>query len=123
MPHCRALRGLSSRSLCRPLGRSGVACAAALGLGWEARLLAAILVVAGLEALRLAYVYWRGKDGLGQGDVLLLGGVTAWIGWEAVIWAILIAAILQLALSVARPTTPLPFGPALAIGGYGAMLL
>ena len=102
---------------------SGVSFAAALGLGWESRLFAAVLIVAALELLRLGHRRWRGAEGLGQGDVLLMGGVTAWIGLEAAIAALLLGAGLQLALSATRPQTPLPFGPALAIGGYGAAMI
>ena len=80
----------------------------------------------GYVALRLVgetYRLLRGREGLGQGDAKLLAAGGAWLGWEALPWVVLLAALLGLALAVwqrARGAaltreTALPFGPPLAV--------
>jgi leader peptidase (prepilin peptidase)/N-methyltransferase len=65
----------------------------------------------------------RGREGLGQGDAKLLAAGGAWLGWEALPWVVLLAAMLGLALALFRRArgvaltreTALPFGPPLAL--------
>ena len=82
--------------------------------------------VAGYAVLRLidwGYRGVRGREGLGQGDAKLLAAGGAWLGWEALPWVVLLAAVLGLALALFQRArgvaltreTALPFGPALAL--------
>lgn len=90
--------------------------AAAFGLSWSIRALHARL---------------RGRIGLGLGDVKFLGAATAWIGLTQLPVLILIAsgtalAAIGLAALAGRRVgaeTRLPFGPFLALGLHGALLL
>jgi leader peptidase (prepilin peptidase)/N-methyltransferase len=67
---------------------------------------------------RAAYRRWRGREGIGLGDVKLAAVGGAWLGWGAASLAIDIAALSALAavlISACRgrritPTTRIPFG-------------
>lgn len=48
--------------------------------------------------LRLAYRRWRGREGLGGGDVKLLAAAGAWIGWQGLPVLVLAAALMALAV-------------------------
>jgi leader peptidase (prepilin peptidase) / N-methyltransferase len=74
-------------------------------------------------ALMLAYEWWRGRPGLGLGDVKLAAVAGAWLDWFTIVGVIELAALTALAAYVVwryvlhRPivaTTPLPFGLFLA---------
>lgn len=86
--------------------------AAGAAIGWGA-----------LEALRLAYRRWRGREGLGGGDPKLLGAIGAWQGAMALPGVVLLGALIGLggvgAVRLAgRPVaadTPLPLGTLLAL--------
>lgn len=73
-------------------------------------------------ALRAAYAYWRGRHGLGLGDVKLAGVAGVWLDWLTIPIAIEIAALAALAFYLVRhfsghpmrPTDRLPFGAFLA---------
>ena len=79
--------------------------------------------------LRLLYLWLRGREGIGLGDVKLAAVAGAWLGWIAMPIAIEIAALSAIAVYatrhfiLARPvqaTTRLPFGlffaPAIWLG-------
>lgn len=87
----------------------------------------AIGAIAGYLAFRLigwGYAAWRGHAGLGQGDAKLLAAGGAWVGWEALSWVVLLAALAGIAwagLQAVRgerltSRSHLPFGPFLALG-------
>jgi leader peptidase (prepilin peptidase) / N-methyltransferase len=74
-------------------------------------------------ALMLAYEWWRGRPGLGLGDVKLAAVAGAWLDWITIVGVIEVAALAALAAFAVwryvlrRPvaaTTPLPFGLFLA---------
>jgi leader peptidase (prepilin peptidase)/N-methyltransferase len=76
-----------------------------------------------LLALMLFYEWWRGRPGLGLGDVKLAAVAGAWLDWFTIVGVIEIAALAALAAYAVwryvlhRPiaaTTPLPFGLFLA---------
>ena len=76
-----------------------------------------------LLALMLFYEWWRGRPGLGLGDVKLAAVAGAWLDWFTIVGVIEVAALAALAAYVGwryvlhRPivaTTPLPFGLFLA---------
>ena len=76
-----------------------------------------------LLALMLLYEWWRGRPGLGLGDVKLAAVAGAWLDWFTIVAVIEVAALSALAAFAVwryvlhRPivaTTPLPFGLFLA---------
>lgn len=77
-----------------------------------------------LVGVRQLYRILRGREGLGQGDAKLLAAGGAWLGWQGLPFALLIASLSGLLLVLAlrlrgRVLTAgdaLPFGPFLAIG-------
>lgn len=79
---------------------------------------------AGLWLLALAYHGLRGRDGLGDGDPILLAAGGAWVGWIGLPSVLLWASAAGLSLVAARlvvgkrvsATDRMPFGPCLAAG-------
>lgn len=91
---------------------------------------------AGLWSLRWAAQRWRAHEGLGRGDLFMTAGMGAWLGWQMLPVALLIASATALIGTVllralTRPSSPaeradavgagwwqqeIPFGPALGIG-------
>ncbi|MFV3307248.1 prepilin peptidase [Pseudomonas sp. NY15181] len=84
--------------------------------------------------LSLWSVYWlfkllTGKEGMGYGDFKLLAMLGAWGGWQVLPLTILLSSlvgallgIVTLRLRKAETSTPIPFGPYLAIAGWIALL-
>ena len=84
--------------------------------------------------LTLWSVFWlfkliTGKEGMGYGDFKLLAMLGAWGGWQilplTILLSSLVGAILglvMLRLRNAETSTPIPFGPYLAIAGWIALL-
>ncbi|MDO8696419.1 MAG: A24 family peptidase, partial [Pseudomonas sp.] len=89
-------------------------------------------VIAGY--LSLWSVYWlfklvTGKEGMGYGDFKLLAMLGAWGGWQILPLTILLSSLvgavlglIMLKLRNAETSTPIPFGPYLAIAGWIALL-
>jgi leader peptidase (prepilin peptidase)/N-methyltransferase len=112
------------------------ACVAALGLveialeggaDWATAMLEAgarAIVVAGLlYGFAALYFRFRGRRGLGLGDVKLAGAAAFWLDWRALTWSIELAALSGLALAFVMrmrsgrrldPLTKMPFGVVLA---------
>src|SRR5262245_36786560 len=74
-------------------------------------------------ALRWLYAWWRGREGLGLGDVKLAAAAGAWLDWPSMPVAIEIAAVVALSVYATahvlgrrrmRAATRLPFGLFLA---------
>jgi leader peptidase (prepilin peptidase)/N-methyltransferase len=84
--------------------------------------------------LSLWSVYWlfklvTGKEGMGYGDFKLLAMFGAWGGWQVLPLTILLSSLvgavlglIMLRLRNAETSTPIPFGPYLAIAGWIALL-
>jgi len=84
--------------------------------------------------LLLWSVFWvfkllTGKDGIGQGDFKLLALLGAWGGWQILPLTVLLSSLvgavsglILLRLQDANTSTPIPFGPYLAIAGWIALL-
>lgn len=105
---------------------------AGLALAWEdpsrsvfAALLAALGAAAVFWGIRIAYFYLRRREGLGLGDVKLIGGIAAGLGAAQTPLAVLVAALLALGFAAAQAlwrqsplsaTTALPFGSFLCLG-------
>lgn len=87
-----------------------------------------------LGYMSLWSVFWifkllTGKDGMGQGDFKLLALFGAWGGWQILPLTILVSSavgavlgLIILRLRNAETSTPIPFGPYLAIAGWIALL-
>ncbi|MHC8323939.1 prepilin peptidase [Pseudomonas sp. GB2N2] len=79
-------------------------------------------------------VFWlfkliTGKDGIGHGDFKLLAMLGAWGGWQILPLTILLSSLVGVVIGVillrlrdAKTSTPIPFGPYLAIAGWIALL-
>lgn len=102
----------------------------ALLLAWQsgfpalpAALWGAAIGLGSFLALRLAYFWLRGREGLGMGDVKLMAGLGAALGPETLPMMVLLASLAALASALAGrlagqgnamgATRPLPFGAAL----------
>ncbi|QKE62186.1 prepilin peptidase [Aquipseudomonas campi] len=84
--------------------------------------------------LSLWSVYWlfklvTGKEGMGYGDFKLLAMLGAWGGWQIMPLTILLSSLVGAVLGVIMlrlrnqvTSTPIPFGPYLAIAGWIALL-
>jgi leader peptidase (prepilin peptidase) / N-methyltransferase len=84
--------------------------------------------------LSLWLVFWlfklvTGKEGMGYGDFKLLAMLGAWGGWQILPLTILLSSVVGAVLGVimlrlrdANTSTPIPFGPYLAIAGFIALL-
>jgi leader peptidase (prepilin peptidase)/N-methyltransferase len=88
--------------------------------------------VAGYMALWTVFWLFKlitGKDGIGYGDFKLLAMLGAWGGWQILPLTILLSSLLGAIIGVIllrlrdeKTSTPLPFGPYLAIAGWIALL-
>ncbi|MCE5985222.1 prepilin peptidase [Pseudomonas sp. LF19] len=84
--------------------------------------------------LSLWSVFWvfkmvTGKEGMGYGDFKLLAMLGAWGGWQILPLTLLLSSLLgaligliMLRLQRKQASTPIPFGPYLAIAGWIALL-
>ncbi|MDR2208636.1 MAG: A24 family peptidase [Azoarcus sp.] len=78
-------------------------------------------------------VYWlfklvTGKEGMGYGDFKLLAAIGAWLGWQALPLTVVLASVAGAAFGICliasgryRRSTPMPFGPFLALAGLFAL--
>ena len=83
--------------------------------------------------LSLWLVYWgfrllTSKEGMGYGDFKLLAALGAWLGWQMLPFTILLASLAGAVIGVGliatrrlERSTPIPFGPYLAIAGAIAL--
>ena len=84
--------------------------------------------------LSLWSVYWvfkwaTGKEGMGYGDFKLLAAIGAWLGWQMLPLTILLSSLVGAVIGIGLiifagrgRSTPIPFGPYLAIAGMIALL-
>jgi leader peptidase (prepilin peptidase) / N-methyltransferase len=75
----------------------------------------------GLYLINIIYRSVRGRDGLGLGDVKLMAGAGAWLGWQGLPSVLLYATVTALVCSsllVRKPTreTAIPFGAFICLG-------
>ena len=105
---------------------AGLLFAAAPGLGAPVPDFTAALwglAVGGGGLWLFAWVFGRitGKEGMGLGDVKLLGMIGAWLGWQSLPFALFVAAlvgsvvgIVWMVVAQRNKNMPIPFGPYLA---------
>lgn len=108
---------------------------AGLGLAaWRDPDLASVLLRGGEAALayglfrgvRALHARWRGRIGLGLGDVKFLAAATAWTGLPGLPLVLLVAslsALLVVGLARLDAGARLPFGPFLVLGLHAALAL
>lgn len=92
-------------------------------LGWTASLIGMALGAGSLLSVAVAYWLVTKREGMGMGDVKLLGAIGAFLGWEAVLFTIFMASVsgallggVLLLLSGGDRHLEIPFGPYLAFG-------
>jgi len=97
--------------------------------GWRASLLGVLLGGGVLYAIAWGYFLVRKEEGLGMGDVKMLGMIGAFLGWQAVLLTLVLASLSGAVIGVAMVALQrgsmkyaLPFGTFLAIGALVAML-
>ena len=88
---------------------------------------AVVGAVAGYLTLWLVYHLFKfltGKEGMGYGDFKLLAALGAWLGWQMLLPIVLVASLLGALVGITMvvfrglaSSTPIPFGPWLALGG------
>jgi len=83
--------------------------------------------------LTLWSIYWcfkliTGREGMGYGDFKLLAAIGAWLGWQMLPLVILVSSIAGSLVGASLIVVtnrgrhvPIPFGPYLAAGGFGAL--
>ena len=76
-----------------------------------------------------AFKLITGKEGMGYGDFKLLAALGAWLGWQSLPLIILLSSavgavigITMIVTKLQERSTPIPFGPYLAVAGWIAML-
>jgi leader peptidase (prepilin peptidase) / N-methyltransferase len=116
-----ALIDLEHRILPNPITLGGTVVGFAFSFafppGWQASLIGILLGGGVLFVIGELYLRVRGIEGMGMGDVKMLGMIGAFLGWKAVIVTIMLAsmsgALVGVILLVARKGDkqyPLPFG-------------
>lgn len=90
----------------------------------------AVTAYAAFTIIGTAYRRLRGREGLGDGDAVLLAGIGAWCGWQVLPIVVFIAAAATLGAVASRRllgrpvalTDAIPFGPGLCLGGAIALV-
>jgi len=102
----------------------------AQALAWS--VLRGVVPALAFLGVRAGYRRWRGREGIGLGDVKLAGVAGVWLDWQTIPIAIEIAAVAALGAylimhfyfrRIVRPTTRLPFGLFLAPAIWIACIL
>lgn len=98
---------------------------------WVEHLIGGLAGFTLLFAVELSYRYLRRRDGLGRGDAKLLGALGLWTGWTRLPDILLIASLSgliaallasRIAKEAVSGTTPVAFGPWLALAGWVSWL-
>lgn len=98
----------------------------ASGAQFDARWIGAFAGGIALMLIRYGYRRWRGVEGMGAGDPKLMAAIGAWIGWQALPLALLLASAAGIIWAITtqqkgdKPlmARPIPFGVFLGAGGW-----
>lgn len=121
--------GLLPDALTLPLMWAGLLAAwAGQGVALEDAVAGAALGYGGLRLVDLFYHLWRGRSGVGGGDMKLLAAVGAWAGWAPLAGVLLAASLggVMVALLARLKGTrveSLAFGPFICIPSAAVILL
>jgi leader peptidase (prepilin peptidase)/N-methyltransferase len=98
--------------------------------GWFNSLLGILLGGGVLWAIAEGYYRIRGEEGMGMGDVKMLGMIGAFLGWQAMILTLIVSSLLGsivgvavIALKKGDMKYALPFGTFLALGAIFAAVV
>ena len=115
-------RGRLPNALTIPLGVAGLGVASLTGSAFSDHLFGIALGLALPVGIALAYRQWRGREGLGGGDVKMLGAIGAWVGWQGLPVVLLLASVGSLAFCLTRGTVAtmhsVRFGPFIAAAAW-----
>jgi len=107
----------------------GFACSLFLPPGWRDSLIGIVIGGGTLFAIAEAYYRVRGQEGLGMGDVKLLGMIGAFLGWKLVLLTLVFASCagslaggVMIASGRGSMKYALPFGTFIAIGALVAAI-
>jgi leader peptidase (prepilin peptidase)/N-methyltransferase len=107
----------------------GFVCSLFLAPGWRDSLIGIVIGGGVLFAIAEAYYRVRKQEGLGMGDVKLLGMIGAFLGWKLVLLTLVLASFAGSVIGVAMIATgrggmkyALPFGTFLAVGALVAAI-
>jgi len=107
----------------------GFACSLFVPPGWRDSLIGIVAGGGVLFALAEAYYRVRGQEGLGMGDVKLLGMIGAFLGWKLVLLTLVLASFagslaggVMIASGRGSMQYALPFGTFLAVGALVAAI-
>ncbi|MFN3819546.1 prepilin peptidase [Blastomonas sp.] len=108
-----------------------IAASAGIPPDWASRLIGAVTGFGMLSIIAFAYRAFRGREGLGGGDPLLLGAIGLWLGWQLLPLVLMIAsgAGLVIALVLQRrgvaltSATRFPLGTLMAAAAWPVALL
>ncbi len=102
---------------------AGFASSFVTGLGWIQSLLGIAAGAGILWAVAWGYEAVTGREGMGFGDVKLLGAIGAFLGWKAVLFTVFVssvsgaaAGLAWIALKGRDMRFEIPYGPFLALG-------
>ncbi|MDZ7708817.1 MAG: prepilin peptidase [Roseovarius sp.] len=116
-----ALCDLTAMRLPDPLNAALLATGLALGAlgpGLGAALIGAGAGAGAFLAIRLGYQGLRGREGLGMGDVKLMAGIGAGLGWQALPLVALLAALGALMLTLMLRRGPVARDAEIPFGAY-----
>jgi leader peptidase (prepilin peptidase)/N-methyltransferase len=101
----------------------GVAASFVLPLGWKGSLIGLGLGAGSLLTVAAAFYAVTRREGMGMGDVKLLGAIGAFLGWEGVVFTIFVSSLVGSVVGIVvqkifrwRDDPEIPFGPFLALG-------
>lgn len=115
-------------ALTQPLLWLGIATAwAGIGIHVYASIAGIILGYALLAVPRGVWLWWRGIDGMGRGDVKLLAALGAWVGEFGIMMVLAVACVTGLVFAVMRQRPwcsreAYPFGPFIFLGAMTEFL-
>jgi leader peptidase (prepilin peptidase)/N-methyltransferase len=96
---------------------------------WKSSLLGFAVGFVFFLSIAMIYEKWKKREGLGGGDIKLLGMIGAVLGFKAIPIVVIFSSFLGAGVGVAQVVskrtgwqTALPFGPFLALGAWVAMI-
>lgn len=101
----------------------GLACSFFMPQGFVSSLIGAAIGAGALEAVRRGYYLVTKTEGMGVGDIKLMGMIGAFLGWQAAPFSIMVGSLAGLVYGIIFVILPgkgrktqIPFGPFLAFG-------